>query len=448
MTAYMTAVSFVEDYFIESNRMASVYEWARKRGVFGRKGAVSHLLLDGGVFSIPEDAAAEFLAAYAIGIVRGGTLPCVVEVKTPVFRMFYDLDIHMDLAMADAFVRGEIPPSAETILRLVCETTMTFFESTSRTAVVCASDAPKTVSTSTTIVKLGVHITFDDVFVASPTAIAIRDELLDVLKNVENPFANEWTSIVDVAVFKGSGMRLPWSAKKNEPRCYVPIAMFDGDASVDVWTPIDHRVISASVSAARNLVTRVALRSFRPPTPGILRASSDSDDDVSTLLSSALTHASIQEHAAVLPALDALIPPAYNDGRIIAVLKGDHAVLFRHSSRYCANVDRHHTSSNTYFVLTRRGLRQCCYSRKDDDVGRKYCLCRDFKGDYIEIPRTIADTFLPPPVVSVPPPMPSRTAGIDMDALARASRPKLTIPKPPSKKRATSRTLSVLFGGA
>ena len=415
-----------------------VYEWAKKRGFFGRKKApVSHLLLDGGVLCVPQESSAEFVAAYAIGVVKKGRLPCVVETRTPTFRMFYDLDICMNPAMAAAFVRGDVPDAARAALELIVDVTRGCFD-VDTAVVACASDAAKHVPGGG--VKLGVHLTFDDVFVTSSTAMTVRDRVLDELSRIDNPFDNEWPAIVDSAVFKGSGMRLPWSTKKNETRTYVPIAEYAAGA----WTFLNSRDVASSVAAARDLVTRVSLRSFRQPTPCEIAIDDDDGDPAAT--SFGMSHASLREYSGVVARLRPSIPAAY-DGHVTAVLRGDHAIIFRHSSRYCANVGRRHNSSNTYFLLTRRGLQQCCYSRKDDDVAGRPCSCRDFRGEHLEVPKDLTDELFPPEPKpeNVPPPMPSSRTTVNVDTIACSSRPAIKLAAPRAKK-ARVRPLSILLG--
>jgi hypothetical protein len=158
-----------------------------------------------------------------------------------------------------------------------------------------------------------------------------------------------------------------------------------------------------------------------------------------------MTHASLREFSGIIPTIQSVIPKLY-EGHVTAVLRGDHAIIFRHSSQYCANVERQHNSSNTYFLLTRRGLQQCCYSRKDEDVGRKYCLCRDFRGDYIPVPSSVTDELFPeePTAPKIPSAMPSRTT-IDVDAIARASRPKVPTKTPKQSRPKSRKPLSFLL---
>lgn len=402
-----------------------VYEWARTRGFFGRKQhgshlqRVSHLLLDGGVLSVPDECAQEFIGAYALGVVKTGrTKPCVVETKTPVFRMFYDLDAHY-----------ETEPDMDRVydvLRIVCDTTGGCFDAPAN-AVVCMTNEPKILENGK--IKCGIHVTFDDVYADSATALAVREQVLEKLAEVPSPFSNEWSQVVDAAVFKGSGMRLPWSVKKGEDdRWYVPVAEYVHGA----WTRIERP--ETSVSTARALLVRSSLRYFGDPTPCVLNI--PERDTLRRDICGSLTHASLREHADSAKIVEAAVSSKYR-GNVTAVLVGTHAVIFRHDSKFCANVNREHTSSNTYFLLTPRGLQQCCYSRKDASPGTE-CQCRDYKSDVIDVPSALIHKYFPPPC---PPPMPSVGSKTNLDALMSSTR---KAPKPPKAREPKKRKVSPL----
>lgn len=409
-----------------------VYRWARSRRYFGRRDGAppSHLLLDGGVMSVPDDAAGEFLHEYAKGVVRGtrhAPPPCVVEVRTPVFRMFYDLDARVsDADAAAAVARGDVPPAVDVVLRtLVAATADAFVPRTdTTTAVVCVADAPVPARDGAGTHKVGVHVTFDDLYATPAVARFVREKVLAALQDVPNPFANAYADVVDEAVYKGSGMRLPWSAKKRgDARVYVPVG---------VWTAADGRVetldpshVTSSVARCRDALRRVSLRCPDRLAPSELADELPAGYDPVPSAGASVSHASLADFAAVLPAVEAAIASAHEGyvGRVTGALRGEHAVIFRHSSRYCANVGRLHRTSNTYFVLTRDGLRQRCYSRKATD-GEDTC-CEHFRGPSIPLPADAIDAALPPagrPAQAAP--MPSSCRKVCMfDVVARAAPP-------------------------
>jgi hypothetical protein len=421
-----------------------VYAWAKSRGFFGRRGGepASHLLLDGGVLCVPDPASFEFIHEYAKGVVRGGPAPCVVEVRTPVFRMFYDLDAHAAPEMAEQLSRGDVPGAvAHFICALIGATIDRFDAPTVGTAVLCVADAPKALETGKA--KIGLHVTFDGVFATPASARYVRERVLTALADVENPFMNAFHDIVDEAVYKGSGMRLPWSAKKQEPRAYVPVGEWSRDGPT---APIDHMAIEKSVAAVRGLLERVALRTSVAATRLCDTADGEAPDGYAPAdPRTNLSHASLRDFEDVVPAveaaIEAAIPEAYarggRAGRVTGVVRGDHVVLFRHSSRYCANVDREHHTSNTYFMLTREGLRQCCYSRKDS--------CSHFRGNLLEVPAEAIERCLPvrsnaPTVAAMPSTQrATRTVGeVVGEMVGRAS--KRAARPPPQSRTSAPRT--------
>ena len=154
-----------------------VYDWCRRRKYFGRSsgGEVSHLLLDKGVLCIPESSTDDFIHEYSRGVLMGGRPSCIVEYKPRVFRMFYDLDIvTKDIQMAKMMSAGDFQENVKNIMHIICIATVFLFDVTRSSATICVSNLPKKKGDE---IKVGVHITFDNIFVTSPTALHVRDIL-------------------------------------------------------------------------------------------------------------------------------------------------------------------------------------------------------------------------------------------------------------------------------
>ena len=374
------------------NKQVHIYEWAKKRGYYGRTGEISHLLLDKGVLCVPESASGDFNHEYAVGVIKGGKRPCLVEYKLKIFRMFYDLDILTTRENAKKMTTGVFNDEIKNVFYTICIATAMMFDITKTIVTMCISNISKKKDDG---VKVGIHLTFDNIFVTSPTALHVREKVLETLIYEHNPFENTWDSIVDISVFKGSGMRLPWSAKQDDPkRFYVPIIEYilDSENEGVVEKSLDNEEIIKSVSFVRDILNKVCLRSKGVPTK--LRSPIVDIDDVSPSYSGSFSHPSLKEYIHVVEEIEKHIPEVYN-GKITGVIRTDHVYMFRHTSKYCANVEREHTSSNTYFMVTKFGLRQCCYSRKEEDVGRKYCLCSRFRGEIIKLPKKLIEELFP-----------------------------------------------------
>jgi hypothetical protein len=388
------------------NKQAHVYEWARRRGFYGRTGEISHLLLDKGVLCVPESANSEFIHEYAKGVVMGGKRPCLVEYKLKVFRMFYDLDILTTRENANNMTTGVFTDDVKNVFYTICVATAMMFDISKTTVTMCISNIPKKKDGG---VKVGVHLTFDNIFVTSPTALYVREKLLEILQSEENPFANPWEQIVDSAVFKGSGMRLPWAAKQDDlRRVYIPRVeyLLDSEESGIIETQLFPDEITKSLSLVKEVISKTCLRAR-----GVLTKLRNPEIDIecsSPTNSGNFSHASLKEYSSAIGEIERLIPSQY-EGKVTGVIKADHVYMFRHSSRYCENVGRNHKSSNTYFLVSKSGMRQCCYSRKEEDVGQKYCRCSDFRGEYIKLPAALTEELFPDEDEKKnlpPPPMP------------------------------------------
>ena len=365
-----------------------VYTWAKKRGFWGRRGEISHLLLDKGVLCIPETANDEFIHEYSKGVLQRGRAPCIVEYKTKTFRMFYDLDILTTLENAERMTAGDFSKEAR-VFHAICEQTAALFDVSQTTVTMCVSNAHKK---KDEFFKVGIHLTFDSIFVTSPVALHVREKLLEKVATMENPFSNSWESILDVTVFKGSGMRLPWSAKQDDlERVYVPISEYvlDRNKTCVVENKLD---VTKSLVSIKNVMTKVSLRTVGNQLPTTLKHPFMPSEVSDTTTS--FSHSTLQQYSQSVEDIEKCIPKMYQ-GKITGVVKAEFAYMFRHSSRFCANVGREHTSSNTYFLVTKAGMRQCCYSRKNEDTGRKYCACSDFSGDLIHVPKHVLETLFP-----------------------------------------------------
>jgi hypothetical protein len=420
-----------------------VIRWCKKRGYFGRTGELSHLLLDKGVLCVPTSAHEEFLSEYARGVIQGGKFSCIVEYKPRIFRMFYDLDIVATAPLAKMMTDGEFPDDVSRILKIICGTTADLFDISATTVTLCMSNIYKKTAKG---VKVGVHLTFGNIFVTSTVALHVRDKVLDALATEENPFSNEWSEIVDAAVHKGSGMRLPWATKPDDPRrVYVPRVTYDLERGQDV---VERQCIDvmSSLAAVRKILFDVSLRSYGTLTKLIDDADVGTSDFESPSYSGSIRNPSLTEYATVVREIENFIPKEY-DGKITGVLKTEHVYMFRHSSKYCANVDRHHHSSNTYFLVSSAGMRQCCYSRKVE-FDEKSCPCARYRGEIVKLPKKILDELFPE---SAPEPrrivanqMPSDQSDFSIEKIVeRAS--KKSVPRRPKKAHAKRQDLHTLF---
>ena len=388
------------------------------RGWWQRTGSnvpATHLLMNGGRLTVPDDHSGTFLNIYFNAILRGEKLS-IVELKTPLFRLFFDID-------------ARIPCGAMTDFRPIfaelCDAVHDFWVLNEGAKMIVCSAPSKEHPDDTKYgnhTKLGFHIYFPSISVNAPIALAFRDTLLQRLESVFPNFClNEWNDVIDQSVFKQSGLRAVYSCKgAHEDRAYVPLLYKDHGAGLtmvqETLTPQDKRafVHECSIRTFNTVLTPCAGgQDTIADQPGVHKVGG-----IVTGRSVAL-----DVYADVLPKVKEALPKQYENSRFVGIFKADHAVMLRSSSRYCQNVGREHRTSTVYFCVTRRGVCQKCYCRKDEHD------CTDYASKYYPLDDSVLDSFLPRTCHIVPEEdvivarkMPSKKIGSSLDSLLHRSR--------------------------
>ena len=371
------------------------YAWLRENGCWLARGSrdtpPTHLLLDGGRVAVADDLHGTFLNAYATGVVRcggggGAARPCMVELRTPVFKMFLDIDARYSDCPRDAvaLVGGVLCALAAAVAEFFAPAASP--ESSAATAEVCLSSRSKREADG--LWKRGFHIVWPGIMVTAATALRFRAFALARLADVPNPFANDWDSAVDACVYRANGLRMPWSAKgRGDDSFYAPVARVLPDGTV-VGVPAPQ-----GVAEVRDHVRRLSIRAFAVDETPVLVPPDPGDELVASPSSAAVHSGDLAHYADVLPALGAALPPSFAGQRFTGLVRGDACFMLRSTSRWCLNLDAEHHSSNVYFVLSRRGVHQRCYCRKDTTEKRKYGTCQDFCSDTWPVPPEVVAAF-------------------------------------------------------
>jgi hypothetical protein len=362
-----------------NNRWLRDSGWWLASGSGGSNGVEAkptHLLLDGGKARVPDESASLFLLAYANAVVSGKR-PCISELRTPVFRLFLDLDIKV--ASEDAL-------DFDAVMPVVQQCAASFFEADTLRAVVCTTPPKQAES----FIKAGRHVVWPSVYVTSSTALAFRVHVVEALETrFEGACTEPWDAVVDARVFRSNGLRMPFSEKgRGNTAVYAPESVWVGEVA-------EERVGDVSgASAVRAWVQQLSIRVFgvdeTPVREGVVVAT-DGDGDAKTSLCG--VSKSLREYEAVLPKLDAALPVQFTGQRFTGLIKTDTCFLLRSSSRYCLNMGRSHNSCGIYWILTPRGVRQACYCRCETTEGRKYGLCKGFRSELFHVPTDVIEAF-------------------------------------------------------
>jgi len=172
------------------------------------RGAGTHVLMDGGTLVIPPEDTHEFYQKY-VEIFNFGSKLFVVEQKTEYFKFFVDLDYKAPEKLSD-----------DDLLQF-CSIIHETIGGDKISECLIARARPRPVGAS--LIKSGVHIHWPRLIVDRTMALNLRSKLISALG--EGP----WDTVIDAAVYGGSGLRMLWSHKKPTGDPYIPWKQLGSD---------------------------------------------------------------------------------------------------------------------------------------------------------------------------------------------------------------------------
>lgn len=250
----------------------------------------------------------EFYKSYIHQVSTGKKL-YLVETKTPLFRFFIDLDYTSPCKLEKHQIIEITRRISETIPGRC----------------LCAISSPVKKGS---LVKSGIHIHFPECIVTKQKALKLRQEL-----------PKDLLEFVDDSVYKGSGLRMLWSYKKDGGAPYVPFWDVQNNCYFDQQPNID------------------TLKLFSIKT----EYSFWSDETVENA-----------PHTKLENFIQRCIPHQEN----IKIKKIDK--MFIHTdSRYCSCIQKEHKSNHIYFMFNheRTRIHQRCFDENCKNFrGREYRL--------------------------------------------------------------------------
>jgi hypothetical protein len=354
-------------------------EWCKKNG-YNHARNLSHVLMDGGVLSIPFDKLRDFYEVY-IKSVQSGEKVFVVEQKTPTYNFFMDVDYKDDEALTFEQVKS--------MCQVICDKVATFRDT--RCLVTISEPKPKDGK-----VKTGVHLNWENFVVNQEGSIQL---MYHVISTLEKVYPNqEWTKIIDSSVYgsmgtKGSGFRLPWSHKKTVHNAckgagcsecvkgkavegeYLPFYMYSKGTLE--WTEqsitMEHLML-ATVRTQDEMCTQVpelvvVCQPIRKRQEGDFTATETKNEI---------------HDSELLRLLENFIRKNMDgnkDTRVLSVFKFKSVHLVKTDSRYCENIRRNHNSNHVKIVIDGKHMYQKCFCRCETLEGRHgEKFCKDFTG--------------------------------------------------------------------
>ena len=317
--------------------------------------------MDGGVLSVPSDRLPDFYAK-CVECIRALEPIFVVEQKTEVYNFFVDLDYKDTEALT---VEG-----IKTMVRIIYDKVATFG---ARECLVSIA-RPKPVGPGPGKIKSGIHMNWPGFPVNQEGAFALRDHIISVLTKMFPKVP--WTQVVDLAVYKGAGFRMPWSHKKSRhgacqgkgcEKCesgrivespYLPVFVFrDGQIEpMDFTEPCVETLVLATVRSDSTEPVAITPLEPAPEQPKATQAKTEELHD--------------SELSARIQAFIRTNFPGQSTCDVTKVSKNKSGYVCATRSRYCELVHREHASNHVWFSIDESGMYQRCH---DDE-------CKQSKG--------------------------------------------------------------------
>jgi len=358
--------------------------WCKDQG-FANNSDLSHVLMDGGVLSVPFDKLNDFYEK-CVEVYNSGERIFVVEQKTENYNFFMDLDYKDDEEMSFEQIKS--------VCKVICDKVSKFG---GKDALISVAE-PKPVDT---LIKTGIHINWPGFVVNRSSALGIRDHVINTLNLAYG--SRDWKDIVDISVYgnnsrntKGSGFRMPWSHKKGKHEAcagqgcelcnntgketqseYLPIFIYKhGPSSTLQKTEQKPSVDILHMATLRTQsMEPVIIEGTREEaTFTTLQTKNEFKDQEARLLVEAFVRKNVE---------------GQTTASITKMFKYNKQFLVSTNSKYCENKKCNHNSNHVWFHIVGDTIAQKCFSTTN--VLRQYGFCKDFSGRRHQLSKKITD---------------------------------------------------------
>jgi hypothetical protein len=358
--------------------------WCKDQG-FANNSDLSHVLMDGGVLSVPFDKLNDFYEK-CVEVYNSGEKIFVVEQKTENYNFFMDLDYKDDEEMSFEQVKS--------VCKVICDKVSKFG---GKDALISVAE-PKPIDT---LIKTGIHINWPGFVVNRSSALGIRDHVINTLNLAYG--SRDWKDIVDISVYgnnsrntKGSGFRMPWSHKKGKHEAcagqgcelcnntgketqgeYLPIFIYKyGPSSTLQKTEqkpsID--ILHMATLRTQSMEPIIIEGTRKEATFTTLQTKNEFKDQEARLLVEAFVRKNVE---------------GQTTASITKMFKYNKQFLVSTNSKYCENKKCNHNSNHVWFHIVGDTIAQKCFSTTN--VLRQYGFCKDFSGRRHQLSKKITD---------------------------------------------------------
>lgn len=363
-------------------------QWCKEQG-FSNNSNVSHVLMDGGVLSVPFDRLNDFYEK-CVDSYKNNEKIFVVEQKTENYNFFMDLDYKDENELS--------LDQVESICKVICDKVNKFNIGEALISVAEPKSAGK-------LTKTGIHINWPGFVVNRSSAIAIREHVIDTLNLAYG--SKKWEDIVDSAVYgsserktKGSGFRMPWSHKRGKhetcsgrgcKECnntgkviqgeYLPAYIYQGGKGP--FTLLQPILPNPDVK-----ILHMATLRTQSTEPKIIEGTSRLEKNEGSFTSLQIKNEfKDQEVMGLIQSFINKHLEGQGSSRVTKIFECNNQFLVSTNSFYCENKKCNHNSNHVWFHILGDTIAQKCFSTTE--IMRHYGFCKDFTGKRHQLPPKI-----------------------------------------------------------
>lgn len=355
---------------------------------------LSHVLMDGGVLSVPYDKLNEFHERYVEAVKRGERL-YVVEQKSEKYNFFVDIDYKDSEPLSLDDVKD--------ICKIICDKVK---RHGGRDCLISVAPPKR----SGSLMKTGVHLNWPGFVVDQASAVALRDHILLALSMSKS--GTDWNEIIDAAVYgnvtrktKGSGFRMPWSYKrakhdvcggqgctdcekgKVDQLAYLPLFVYRPGPPLSA-------ILNVSQEPCLDILKMAVVRTNEPQVTHV-------DPPSTKIKEGTFTREETKDELhdeEVKNMVETFIRDnmeGQSSAYVQKMFKRRDTYLVSTTSRYCENLKREHGSNHVWFIISGQMILQKCFCLCETLRGRRDGFCKDFCGRRHQLSRTIVDRLYP-----------------------------------------------------
>jgi len=344
---------------------------------FNNAANLSHVLMDGGVLSVPFDKLNMFHEKYVEAVRRDEKL-YVVEQKSERYNFFVDIDYKSEEPLGLKVKRHG-----------------------GRDCIISVAH-PKPCGDQ---IKTGIHLNWSGLVVDQASAVALREHILIALSRSKGGI--DWNQVIDASVYgsatrktKGSGFRMPWSYKKakhdacNGQGCsgcdggkidqlpYLPVFRY-------VYGPLSS-IIRIEQDPSLEILNMTVVRTDAPQNTIVESPSSGIREGTFTV---AQTKDELHDEK-IKSEIEAFVQAnleGQKNAMVTKIFKHRNCFLVSTNSKYCENLKRDHGSNHVWFIISGKEIVQKCFCECETLRGRRDGFCKDFCGRRHGLPKSLID---------------------------------------------------------